>query len=100
MVKNEYGKSIKAFRIDNGGELTKKEFNAYVFNAYLFKHGIQHQKMIFYTPQQNEVVEMKNRVLVEMVRCMLYSNELHKCFSVEATCCANLSCIESLLKQF
>ena len=66
------------------GEFTKNKFN-----AYLSKHGIQHQKTVPYTPQQNGVAERKNRTLVEMARCMVYSKGLHKKFWAEAICCAN-----------
>jgi transposase InsO family protein len=82
MVENEYGKSIKALRTDNGGGFTKKEFT-----TYLSKHGIQHQMIVPYTTQQNGVAKRKNRTLVEMARCMLYSKGLHKTFWVEAICC-------------
>lgn len=66
------------------GEFVKQEFD-----AYLSKHGIQHQKTVPYTPQQNGVAERKNKTLVEMARCMLYSKGLHKKFWAEAICCAN-----------
>ena len=84
MVENEYGKSINTLRIDNGGEFIKKEFN-----AYLSKHGIQHHKNLPYTPQQKRVYGRKNRTLVEMDRCMLYSKGLHKHFWTEAICYTN-----------
>ena len=42
-----------------GGEFVKNEFE-----ALLSKHGIEHQNTIPYTPQQNGVVERKNRTLV------------------------------------
>jgi len=84
MVENESNKKIKALRTDNGREFIKKKFN-----AYLSKHGIQHQKTVPYTPQQNGVAKRKNRTLVEMAKCMLYSKGLHKRFWAEAICCAN-----------
>jgi hypothetical protein len=49
----------------------------------LSKHGIQHQKIVPYTPQQNGVAERKNSTLVEMARCMLYSKGLHKKFGLK-----------------
>ena len=79
MVENESGKKIKTLISNNGGG----------FEAFLSKHGIQHQKTVPYTPQQNGVVERKNKTLVEMARCMLYSKGLHKFFWVEAVSCAN-----------
>ena len=84
MVENESNKKIKTLRTDNGGKFIKNEFD-----AYLSKHGIQHQKTVPYTPQQNGVAERKNITLVEMARCMLYSKGLHKKFWAEAVCCAN-----------
>ena len=72
MVENEYGKKIKTLRSDNGGEFVKNEFE-----AFLSKHGIQYQKTVPYTPQQNGVVERKNKTLVAMARCMLYSKGLN-----------------------
>ena len=48
------------------------------FNAYLYKHGIQHQNIVRYTPQQNGVVKRKNKTLVEMARYMIYlKNYIH-----------------------
>ena len=84
MVENESDKNIKTLRTDNGGEFIKKEFE-----SFLSKHGIWHQKVVPYTPQQNGLVERKNITLVEMARCMLYSKGLHKTFWVEAISCAN-----------
>ena len=79
LVENESGKKIKTLRSDNGGgEFVKNEFE-----AFLSKHGIQHQKTIPYTPQQNGVAERKNRTLVEMARCMFYSKGLHKKFGLK-----------------
>ena len=68
MFEDESSKCIMNLRIDNGGELIKIKLNAYL---YLYKHGIQHQNIVPCTPQQNGVVERKNRTLVEMTRCML-----------------------------
>ena len=45
--------------------------------------------MVLYTPQQNGVVERKNKTLVEMARCMFYFIGLHKRFWIEVICCAN-----------
>ena len=46
------------------------------FEAFLSKHGIQHQKTVPYTPQQNGVAKRTNGTLVEIARCMLYSKGL------------------------
>ena len=68
-------------------ELIKIKLNAYL---YLYKHGIQHQNIVPCTPQQNGVVERKNRTLVEIIKCMLYSKWFHKCLCVEAISYANV----------
>ena len=84
MVENEFGKKINTLRSNNGGEFVKNEFE-----SFLAKHGTQHQKTVLFTPQQNGVAEWKNRTLVEMARCMLYSKGLHKKNWAEAISCAN-----------
>ena len=50
----------------NSGEYTSKSFKDFCRD-----HGIQHQFSTPYTPQQNGVVERKNRTLVESAWCML-----------------------------
>ena len=57
-VENETNLKIKCLRSDNGGEFTSKEFNN--FCEY---HGIKRQFSAPRTPQQNGVVEMKNRII-------------------------------------
>ena len=53
-------------RSDNGGE-----YNTNEFNAFYDKYGIKRQFTIPYTPQQNGVTKRKNRIIMEMARCML-----------------------------
>lgn len=84
-AKKDFGKSIKNLKLDNGGEFIKKSFE-----AHLSKHGIQHQKTIPYTPQQNGVAKRKNRNLIEMARYMLYSIGLHKFFGLKPFFVLNL----------
>jgi transposase InsO family protein len=45
-------------RYDNGGEFTLKEFM-----DYCSRHGIKMQFFIARTPQQNGVVERKNKIV-------------------------------------
>jgi len=47
------------------------------------KHGIIHEFSSPRTPQQNGVVERKNRSLQEMARTMLHENNLAKHFWAE-----------------
>jgi transposase InsO family protein len=58
MVKNEIDSRIKCLRSDNGGEFTSKEFMDYCNNR-----GIKRQFSIARTPQQNGVVEKKNKTV-------------------------------------
>lgn len=66
MVQNSPGKKIGTFRTDNGGEFTSNEFVRYCEEA-----GINRHFSAPYSPQQNGVVERRNRTLVEMSRSLL-----------------------------
>jgi hypothetical protein len=50
--------------------------------------GIQLQHTVPYTPQQNGVVERKNRSLKEMASCMLHAKSLPQRLWAEALNCA------------
>jgi transposase InsO family protein len=71
MVENEMDSRIKCLRSDNGGEFTSKEFMDYCNN-----HGIKRQFSITTTPQQNGVVERKNKTVQEMARTMIMDSKL------------------------
>lgn len=71
MVEVQYGHFVKKMITDIGGEFTSNEFNA--FREVL---GMERQLIVAYTPQQNGVVERKNRIVVEMAKCMLHEKEL------------------------
>lgn len=58
--------SIKTFRTDRG-----REFTSHVFQDFCEKHGIIRHITAPYPPQQNGVVERRNRTLLEMTRSML-----------------------------
>jgi transposase InsO family protein len=66
---NEVELKIKKMRSDNGSE-----FKNTGVEAFLGKEGIKHEFSVPYTPQQNGVVERKNRTLIEAAITML--NEL------------------------
>ncbi|KAH9291933.1 hypothetical protein KI387_042879, partial [Taxus chinensis] len=68
LVENQTSRQIKTLRSDNGGEFTSKQFA-----VFCEKEGIQHQLTAPYTPQQNGVVERRNRTIMEMARCMMHS---------------------------
>jgi transposase InsO family protein len=79
MVENEMDSRIKCLRSDNGGEFTSKEFM-----DYCSSHGIKRQFFIARTPQQNGVVERKNRTVQEMARTMLMDSKLTDIFWTQA----------------
>ncbi|KAL8112473.1 hypothetical protein AgCh_019977 [Apium graveolens] len=70
---------IKTFRTDRGGEFISKSFNAYYEEA-----GITRQLTAPYSPQQNGVVERRNRTVVEMARSFLKEKSLPAIFWAEA----------------
>ncbi|KAI5322684.1 hypothetical protein L3X38_031756 [Prunus dulcis] len=71
MVELQSGYKVKCIRSDRGGEFTSSEFNKLCEEV-----GIQRQFSMAYTPQQNGVVERKNRTVVEMAKAMLHEKEL------------------------
>ena len=75
MTKNESGMKIKCFRSDNGGEFTSNEFNELCEG-----HGIKRQFLAAKTPQQNRIVERKNKIVQEAARTMLNEAKLSDSF--------------------
>ena len=71
LVENEIGKKLKCLRSDNGCEFTSKEFNFFCEN-----HGIKRQVSATRTPQQNGMVERRNRTIQEAARTMLNEAKL------------------------
>lgn len=57
---------IKTFKTNRGGEFVSHEFN-----LYCDKNGISRHLTAPYSPQQNIVVERRNRTLLEMTRSIL-----------------------------
>ena len=66
-VENESRVRVKSLRFDRGGEFTSREFN-----IYYEEHGIKRQLSSPYTPEQNQIVERRNRSVVEAARAMLF----------------------------
>ena len=69
-MKLQLNNLVKCLRTDRGGK--------YMNPQYFQSFGIMHESTAPYTPQQNGVVERKNRVLKEMVNSML-SYTTRKC---------------------
>jgi transposase InsO family protein len=65
-AQNEFRLSIKKIRSDNGTKFKNSQIE-----GFLEEEGIKHDFSSPYTPQQNGVVEKKNRTLLDMVRTML-----------------------------
>ncbi|CAA7058194.1 unnamed protein product [Microthlaspi erraticum] len=63
LIEQETGAAIKTFRTDRGGEFLSQEFKSFCDNA-----GIKRHLTAPYSPQQNGVVERRNRTLLEMTR--------------------------------
>lgn len=72
-VENETGERMKIFRSDRGGE-----YNSRQFEDYYDETGLQHHFTAPFSPQQNGVVERRNRTVIEMIRSMLISMEMPK----------------------
>ena len=66
VVEQETREKITTFRTDRGGEFVSREFNLFCEEA-----GIKQHLTAPYTPQQNGVVERRNRTLMEMARSIL-----------------------------
>ena len=84
LAENDLGLKIAHLRLDRGGEYMSEEFNAYLKSC-----GIHHKCTVPYTPQQNGVAERKNRIVMEMARCMLKGKNLPNMFWLDAVMCAN-----------
>jgi transposase InsO family protein len=65
-AQNEFGLRIKKIRSDN-----EMEFKNSQIEGYLEDEGIKHEFSSPYTPQQNGVVERKNRTLLDKAMTML-----------------------------
>lgn len=66
LVEQESGEHIQVFRTDRGGEFVSHEFNSFCEET-----GIKRHLTAPYTPQQNGVVERRNRTMMEMTRSIM-----------------------------
>jgi transposase InsO family protein len=78
-AKNEFGLRIKKIRSDNGTEFKNSQIE-----GLLEDEGIKHEFSSPYTPQQNGVVERKNRTLLYMAGTMLDEYKTSDRFWAEA----------------
>nr|GEZ65396.1 hypothetical protein [Tanacetum cinerariifolium] len=70
---------VRVVRTDKGTEFLNQ-----TLHAYFAAEGIQHQRSVARTPEQNGVVERRNRTLVEAARTMLSATKVPLFFWAEA----------------
>jgi transposase InsO family protein len=87
-AQNEFGLRIKKIRSDKGMEFKNSQIK-----GFLEEVGIKHEFSSPYTPQQNGVVERKNRTLLDMARTMLDEYKRPDWFWAEAinTACYSIN---------
>jgi hypothetical protein len=73
------GYRVRTIRSDNGGEFVND-----ALSVWMKERGIEHQRTVPYTPQQNGVAERMNRTLMEMVRTVLQSAQSSPAFWAQA----------------
>ena len=86
-AQNEFEVKLKKIRSDNG-----IEFDNTNIEAYCDEVRIKHEVSATYTPQQNSVVERKNRTLITLARTMLDEYNIPEALWVEAI---NTACYAS-----
>ncbi|GJW88831.1 ribonuclease H-like domain, reverse transcriptase, RNA-dependent DNA polymerase [Tanacetum coccineum] len=78
-VEKELRTTLKMLRTDRGGEFTSNEFT-----QYCKENGIARQLTAPYSPQQNGVVERRNRTIMSATRCMMKATNMPQNFWAEA----------------
>ena len=79
-VENLSERKIKILRSDNGGEYISNEFVSFCRDA-----EIKREITTPYNPQQNGVVERKNRTIMEAIKTMIHDQDLPMHLWAEAT---------------
>ncbi|XP_075084694.1 uncharacterized protein LOC142167952 [Nicotiana tabacum] len=79
MIQVKMGNNVVCIRSDHG-----IEFDNAKFDEFCTENGITHNVLAPRTPQQNGVVERKNRTLKDMARTMLIDSGIAKYFWAEA----------------
>ncbi|GJU44453.1 retrovirus-related pol polyprotein from transposon TNT 1-94 [Tanacetum coccineum] len=79
MIQKNLQALVISVRTDRGTEFLNK-----TLNAFFKEEGIEHQTSTPRTPEQNGVVERRNRTLVEAARTMLSASKLPLFFWAEA----------------
>ena len=71
LVENLFEEKIKTLRSDNGGEFTSDAFKTFCIEV-----GIKREMCTPYNPQQNVMVERKNRTIMEALKAMIDDQDL------------------------
>ena len=74
-IHTQFNTSISILRSDSA-----MEYFSMSFFSFMSSHGILHQSSCAYTPQQNGVVERKNRYLVKTTRTLLLHHKIPQRF--------------------
>lgn len=77
-MQQENGHKVRSFRSDNGTEFVNAELK-----KFFSEMGIEHQRTVPYTPEQNGCVERDNRTIVESARTMIHSKQMDYKFWAE-----------------
>ncbi|GKC68754.1 putative ribonuclease H-like domain-containing protein [Tanacetum coccineum] len=78
-IENQINHKVKIIRCDNGTEFKNNDMN-----QFCGIKGIKREFSVARTPQQNRVIERKNRILIEAARTMLADSLLPTTFWAEA----------------
>jgi transposase InsO family protein len=78
-VQNDFELKVKNIRSDNGSEFRNNQVE-----EFLDEEGIKHELSAPYTPQQNGIIERKNRTLIKAARTMLDKYKTLDSFWAEA----------------
>jgi transposase InsO family protein len=79
-IEKKTGKHIRILRTDNGGG-----FESLQFEDFCMSVGIKRQLTMPYNPQQNGVVERKNKTICEAMKEMMFDQDLPNYLWEEAT---------------
>lgn len=71
MIKNQFSSKVRVLKSDNGGEYVNQDFQ-----AYFQLNGLLHETSCAQNPQQNGVVERKNRHILETTRALLIGTKV------------------------
>jgi transposase InsO family protein len=79
-IEKQIVKHIRILRTNNGGEFESLQFEDFCKSA-----GIKRQLTVPYNPQQNGVVERKNRTICEAAKAMMFDQDLPNSLWAEAS---------------